>query len=1200
MLKALELAGFKSFADRTKFQFPAGVTVIVGPNGSGKSNVVDAMKWVLGTQSAKALRGGEMRDVIFNGSRSRKPLNAAEVTLTLDNGGGVFPHEGAEIQVTRRVYRSGEAEYLLNRQPCRLRDVRDLLSSAGIANEAYGIIEQGKVDAMLQSAPRDRRAIFEEAAGINRFRSRKLEATRRLERVDHNLLRLTDIVSEVESRLSSLRSQAGKAQRYREQADRLRQLRTQLGLADWHKFTTELSAMEASKGQLESARVAQQHRAAELEAAATQLQAQSERLQTYIRDGESEIGKSRESIAERRTLCTVLAQRIDSLNAETKHARRQLLAMTVRSEGREDASRDAAWQLQLASDAYASARTQMDQSKFVLHQARTELAQQKEHREKLRHAHTGVVSQAPAFAQREQVLRSQCESVRAAGRSANEESHKLTAQRATLTNELHELQAQESSAIREAARCHSELAAAQQRLEGRRRDLTAAHKQLSALEAELARLHHRRELLVEQHRRVDRLEQDLHALASQTSQPVFHGMVADVVQVDVDLAPLVETALGERARDIILAAGSELLAAIASAEQLNSRLVFSRLDWRSPASAVDRVDLTGEPGVVGRADQFVETDEQYQPLVRRLLGRTWLVDSLDTAYRLAGSIGKGLHFVSAAGEYVSADGVVAVGPRPEAVGLLTWRNELQRVQQLLAAEQSRRSELHNVIQALESAADTDAAEVQERLAAHAPLAERVAALGQQRAARTERSRQIDIQLERLADQEHQRNHELEWAELALEEVATQRRDLEIQTRQLVAAVEKASAAVHELELRCGQLQEFATERQVALAKAEQHLEILRAQAEQLHRDQQERDQALSDAHAQLQRAVAELQRQELELLRNSAVVAELSLHQEAAAARIRDAVAQELAIRSKRNELAQQSQRLRREEELLAAKRQQLELRMSEVKLHRQALAQRMQEDIGIDLVAAAESPQQVPLETDARRAEIERTIAELRSSLNVIGPVNLDAIEELDELQSRFDGLAAQRRDLVEAKSAIEQLVVRINNETRQLFLTTIDVIRGHFQELFRRLFGGGEADLVLVVEEGEDVLEGGIEITACPPGKETRTISLLSGGEKTLTCIALLLAVFRSRPSPFCILDEVDAALDEANIGRFTTVLSEFLSSTQFVVVTHSKRTMAGAQTLLGVTMQESGISKQISVKLEDVDEEGNIRSFAPRRAA
>ena len=1200
MLKALELTGFKSFADRTKFQFPAGVTVVVGPNGSGKSNVVDSMKWVLGTQSAKSLRGGEMRDVIFNGSRSRKPLNAAEVTLTLDNSGGLFPNEGAEIQITRRVYRSGEAEYLLNRQPCRLRDIRDLLSGAGIANEAYGIIEQGKVDAMLQSAPRDRRAIFEEAAGITRFRTKKLEAARRLERVDQNLLRLADIVNEVESRLKSIRSQAGKAQNYREQADRLRQLRTQVGLADWHKLTAELSATAASVRQLEMAHLAKHNRFTELEASATRLESEAETIGASIRACESEISKLREATVEHKTSCVVLAQRVESLATEAAHARRQLLAVTARSEGREDVGRDFTHQLQIAADALESAQAQVNQSRASLEQARFELEAVREHREVLRQTHTQALSQAAALAQREQVLQSQCESARAAGHLADEESRKLAAQLTSISDTLHEVQIRESQAAHEAVRCNTELVAAQHRLEERRRDLTASHKQLSAGEAELARLGHRSELLEEQHRRVDRLEQDLKEIESRASEPAFHGLVADAMHVDVDLAPMIETALGDRARDIILAAGDEFLSAVANAQQLTSRLVFSRLDWRSPASAVDRVDLNGEPGVLGRADQFVETDEAYQPLVRRLLGRTWLVDSLETGYRLAESIGKGLHFVSAAGEYVSSDGVVAIGPRPETAGLLTWRKELQGIQQQLAAQQSRRSQLQTAIQALESSAERDAAEVQQRLADYAPLADRAAALGQQRAALAERVQQLMDQQEQFASQQQQRLHELQSAEREHEKVTIERRHLEEQTQQQAAAIEKSNTRVRELELRCAQLQEFSTERHVAAAKAEQHLEVLRAQTAQLHRDRQERDQALEEARLRLERAIAELHRQELALLQNSSAVAEYSVRQDAAAGWLRQAVTQETAVRSQRNEVAQQLHRLRREMEQLSNNRQQLALKESEINLHRQALTQRMHEDFSIDLAAAAELPPPPAVETEASREELERAIAELRSSLNVIGPVNLDAIEELDELEARFNGLSAQHRDLTEAKAAIEQLVVRINNETRQLFLTTIEVIRGHFQELFRRLFGGGDADLVLVVDDGEDVLEGGVEITACPPGKETRTISLLSGGEKTLTCIALLLAVFRSRPSPFCILDEVDAALDEANIGRFTTVLSEFLSSTQFVVVTHSKRTMAGAQTLLGVTMQESGISKQIAVKLEDVDEEGNIRRFPVRKAA
>lgn len=1204
MLKALELTGFKSFADRTRFQFPAGVTVVVGPNGSGKSNVVDAMKWVLGTQSAKSLRSGEMRDVIFNGARSRKPLNAAEVTLTLDNAKGLFQNEGAEIQVTRRVYRSGETEYLLNRQPCRLRDIRDLLSSAGIANEAYGIIEQGKVDAMLQASPNDRRAIFEEAAGINRFRTKRQEAVRRLERVEQNLLRLTDIVGEVESRLKSIRSQAGKAQRYREQTERLQQLRTQVGLADWNRFSSELTTFNAKLHQLEATQTSLLERLAESEASATQIDAKLAQASEEIRNREVQIGKIREALAERKSLCFSFTQRIETLVSEVTHGRRQLLAMNARTDNREDSAHDAARQVQLATEVYESALAQLDCAKSVFEQARQQFIAHNAEREKLRQLLAAATNKVTAAAQLEQVLRSRFETSQSTGILSSTEISKLANQRQSIASELREAQAREAIAVEKAAECSFALTSAQQRLENRRRDLTSSHKQLAAVEAELSQLSHRGELLEEQHRRVGRLEQDLQLLMANTSLPdgseLFQGQVADIVNVDVDLAPLVETALGERARDIILTAGNELLLALANAPDLKERLVFSRLDWRNPASAVDRVNLLGEPGVLGRADQFVETEDAFQPLIRRLLGRTWIVDSLDTAIRMADSIGKGLHFVTEAGDYLSADGTIAIGPRAEAAGLLTWRTELQALQQQLEAERERRSELHTQIQMLEADADRDAAEVQDRLAAHAPLAASVATLGQQRAALAERHDQLSSQLDRMAKQEDNRRADLVRIETELTATTAEHAHWQAEVNRMSAELQSVNARGNEFELRCSQLQEATTDRQVAVAKAEQHLEILQSQALQQQRDQQEREDARAECQARLERTSGELHRQELELLMVSTSVSELSIQLETVVIELREIQACDRRLRADRSQLAQQIQRQRREVEQFVSRRQQVEMTINQLELERRTLAQRLQEDFGIDLAAAAEQPQPEVIEIDATRVELESAIAELRSSLKGIGPVNLDAIEELEALESRFADLSAQHRDLTLAKATIEQLLGRINNETRELFVVTLETIRGHFQELFRRLFGGGEADLLLVSQEGQDVLESGVEITACPPGKETRTISLLSGGEKTLTCIALLLAVFRSRPSPFCILDEVDAALDEANIGRFTGVLSEFLSSTQFVVVTHSKRTMAGAQTLLGVTMQESGISKQIAVKLDEVDDEGNIRSSAQRIAA
>jgi chromosome segregation protein len=445
--------------------------------------------------------------------------------------------------------------------------------------------------------------------------------------------------------------------------------------------------------------------------------------------------------------------------------------------------------------------------------------------------------------------------------------------------------------------------------------------------------------------------------------------------------------------------------------------------------------------------------------------------------------------------------------------------------------------------------------------------------------------------------------------LAADHIATIEHELDATRTQLSKAEHVAAVAqlqehgsttqLARLDQRLATLQTAATEKQILAAKCEQRVEMLRSQLEQAQRDQQERDQALDETRRRLADRESQLADLDASMLTARQTLAELFVRQQQHALEFAQLAAADEQLRQARNELVARIRHDRQQLNGLQAQQHKLEIATNRLRHERQTLAERMQDDYGIDLAAAASEPAGEPASAGGNlgpRDSVEREIAELRDQINQIGAVNLDSLAELDELETRFGGLAQQYRDLVDAKASLERIIQRINVDSRQLFLDTLEIVRGHFRELFRRLFGGGEADILL--DEAEDVLECGIDIVACPPGKEACSISLLSGGEKTLTCVALLLAVFRSKPSPFCVLDEVDAALDESNIGRFIQVLREFLSFTQFVVVSHSKKTMAGADTLYGVTMEESGVSKHVSVRFEDVSEDGQILPGGPRR--
>ncbi|MFO0789159.1 MAG: chromosome segregation protein SMC [Pirellulales bacterium] len=1227
MLKALELSGFKSFADRTRFDFPSGICVVVGPNGSGKSNVVDAVKWVLGSQSAKSLRGKEMTDVIFNGCPTRQPMGTSEVTLTLNNSDRRLPIDADEVYVGRRVYRSGEGEYLLNRQPCRLRDVREVLATTGITTEAYCIIEQGKVDALLQSSPQNRRIIFEEAAGISQFKAKKAVAARRMERVEQNLLRLSDIVDEVESRLRSIRSQAGKARKYRECVERLQQLRTEVALVDWRQFTHQLDARQVQFTELKR-RVDDGTAGLDLgEAEAQQFELQLEAGVQQSRATEEQLAKVREQIAGTQAKIDSQTARRADLQDEIVRLRDQLTAMrSAITEDSDDEFRSTTAQREAAELGLAAIVLECSELSALAESVGHELQALRGEHECRRAQHAESIRNAARLGEHLHELEQDLTAARKKQTQFSQQLVGMAQQRAGRSAELAAAQQAEAEQAAIAEQHRLALTAAERRLAEVRRDLSRADVQHRRLDAQLTRVRERIAVLSELESRLEGLDGGVQEILRAAQEDATHrlgdvrGVVADLFHVDVDSAPLVEVALGERAQFIVVASTRPLLEWLHGQPlKVVGRVGFFGLEGRLPMTALDHVDLSAEPGVMGRADSFVESEADYHILARRLLGRTWLVDRLSTALRLAQSIGRGLEFVTTDGELITADGTVIVGPRQAATGVLSRRSELRACH-----EQARGLE-----EQLTGHATTHAQLDQERARQEELVASSVAAYTSAAGMLAQchrRTAAAAAQLDRVMEQQQRFEDELQTVathiaerQTAIENAAAEQTAAHAMAAQLEIAIAAGEQQLLLLNQQHAEQLAATTDKKIAVAKSEQRLEMLRQQVEQLQRGQQEREQMLAESQERLTAREAQVVELETAMAADVEIVAGLLAAKDQLAAALAQHSAAADAIRRQRQVVLDRVRTERQQISNLQAQMHKLEVTVSRLRHERQTLCERMQDDYGINLEEAAAEvggsglgaggSQAVAPAADSEntkdgsaqasvpapptkkldRDRVEREIAELRNQINNIGAINLEALDELEQLETRFATLSGQYRDLVDAKAALERITQRINTDSRQLFLTTVDTVRGHFQELFRRLFGGGEANII--VDENEDVLECGIEIVARPPGKEACSISLLSGGEKTLTCVALLLAVFRSKPSPFCILDEVDAALDEANIGRFTAVLREFLSFTQFIVITHSKKTMSGADTLYGVTMEESGVSKRVSVRFEDVSEDGHI---------
>jgi chromosome segregation protein len=1199
MLKALEVQGFKSFADKTRFEFPAGITVVVGPNGSGKSNVVDAIKWVLGEQSAKSLRGKDMADVIFKGSGSaasgRKAMNFAEATIIFDNSDNRLAVEAPEVHVTRRVYRSGEGEYLINRQPCRLKDIKDLFRGTGVSVDAYSIIEQGKVDRLLQASTKDRRAMFEEAAGISRFKAKKVEAQRRLERVDQNLLRLRDIVEEVDSRLRSVRNQAGKAQRYRQYADRLQELRTFTAWSDWQKLQARQQELQAELDRITEELADRRAEGERAEADILEWETALVAAQEQLRNAESQLARYREQISSREAATDFERARIRDLDEDTARRRQQMVAMTTKVVDVRLRLRDIEVHLEAAEADHAAISARVAQHERQVAELSAEQdrlrgeveAHRRDYVQRMRESADLGNRASSAAAQQEAALQGMVECRR--------QLAKVAAELATYEQKLSELQAAEQAQASVVQEKRASLEAEQVELDKNRLVLAERLDDLSHLRGRHRGAAERLVLLQDLESRREGLEagvKDLLDSARLRNELGVRGLVADCLSAPADVAQMIDLALGDHSQAVVVEGEEARQRILRGAIETKGRVLFVGL-W-PPGMAGEGIDLRGRTGVIERADRVATSSPGFESLLRQLLGSTWLVETLGDAVRLRMEGALGCRFVARTGERLEADGTLVMGASRGSAGLISRRSELKLLQADIG-----------VFQRLIDEAESEAAQLRHNIATQESAVRRLSDEHRTAAALLS-DRQVMV-----------RSHQQQGEQLAREEAALsqQRRSLESQASTAEAeikrlrseqervdtALREVEAAIARIEGQIGQREQARVEHQaqstatrVDLARSEQRVDALRLQRFQCEEDEKERDRILAESRSQLAAAQQRRDTAERSILLATSELAELYLGKEEQAQAIGDFLQQCETLALDKSRLAEEVQALRRTVRKLEEQAHQRQLAAGDSRHELQSLLERMREDYGIDLATIA-----APTADDPReRAEIEEEVATLRKKINSIGAVNIDSLNELDELEARHKHLAGQYDDLTQAKLSLERIIHKINADSRRIFLETLEAIRTNFQALYRRAFGGGKADLAL--EEGVDVLESGVEIVATPPGKPSFNNSLLSGGEKALTAVALLLAIFQFRPSPFCVLDEVDAPFDEANIGRFVEVLKDFLGWTRFIIVTHSKKTMTAANTLYGVTMQESGISKRVSVRFDDVTEDGHIRREAIDRDA
>ena len=1174
-IKRIEITGFKSFVERTVLDFDDGVTSIVGPNGCGKSNVVDAIRWVMGEQSARNLRGKLMEDVIFGGSESRKPLGMAEVSLIMDNASGLAPaafSEYAEIQVTRRLYRNGESDYLLNKTPCRLLDITELFMDTGVGTRAYSIIEQGKIGMIINAKPEDRRSLIEEAAGVTKFKARKKSALRKIDATRQNLLRLGDIISEVRRQMNSLKRQAQRAVRFREFREELRKLELQFGLRQFSALREKASLVGSSA----------EEQTWQVDAVTRQLEQgeldlEQARLSHVERDKEATQGQTgvfhlNGEIQRVESRLEFGGKEVDSLDRQQERIAAELAEIDRRlasADLEETALRRTGEDQSLL---FAEEQTRLNESEEVL----LDLTEQEEGlglrleqaRQRLYHLLaelTRMSSQQEEAKRRLAVLADLTERNRQEAVAVTVQLDRLQNSSSSLTSTLETIEKERGSLVQQ-----------RQQLQDRQASLK---EQVEQVELELLQ---RREVFSRQRSRLEslqQLEQNLEGyargvktlLSNAQHKARMKGLVADILDVPPRYEAAIEAVLGERVQALLPDNLENAQSALAYLRDNEGRCTFLLPDC--PA-----VEAPVMPGGQALAD-LLQGRFGFQDAASRLLSGVYLVDDLNRYF--AQKIPFGVTLVTEDGNLLSHRGEVTGGGRQALdQGLLHKKREMKELQKQVksldaevAGLNQKREELRDELRSTEDVLrQTEQALHQQEI--------RVVDSRKDLDGLMQEDSRLQGRIEVLSLEEEQLHEEHEALQRTLQTSTSTHASSEGEKRELEALVARLQEELQDLRERVSEARQGVTSLKVSLASLREREENSRnalVRMASLRDELRQRQLALSqeaveavDKQAAL-RVEAQKLKVEMELLYHKRVEQEnvLAGLRERFEASRQEIEGQEVELK----QLRARAQQLR--DELSSQQMRNRELQL-EIEHMRQAFLERYRIDLSAPEVAGRFD---ASFDEDA---SVERRDY-LQSRIDEIGEVNLMAIDEYQELEERYTFLTAQQEDLQTSLDGLQSAIAKINRTTRKRFRETFDLVNARFRELFPQLFNGGQAELRLTDEN--DLLETGIEVVAQPPGKKLQNVTLLSGGEKALTAVALIFSIFQIKPSPFCLLDEVDAPLDDANIGRFNDIVETMSSSSQFIIITHNKRTMEIADNLYGITMEEPGVSKLVSVCMKEV---------------
>ncbi len=1183
-LKSIEVQGFKSFANKILFEFHNGITGIVGPNGSGKSNVADAVRWVLGEQSAKQLRGASMQDVIFAGTENRKPLSYAYVAITMDNSDHQLAVDYEEVTVARRVYRSGESEYLINGSPCRLKDVTELFYDTGIGKEGYSIIGQGQIERILSGKPEERRELFDEAAGIVKYKKRKATAQKKLENERENLVRVNDILSELERQVGPLERQAEKARIFLKKKEELKTYDVNMFLMEVERIAGQLGEV-GEKYQIADAQLKEANQTYE------NIKVEYEKLEGDMGAMDEEINSLRDRLNNTTVLkgklegqVNVLKEQIHTAELTEEHLAERLASIDREKQERLESKQTYENQRSEEEERLREIRERREQAQETLTQVQEEIRRCTENIEKGKSEIIELLNNKASVKARQQRYDTMAE--------------QINIRKAHLTKRLLDRKTEEADLEAELSNCQKELDEVNETItslkqialeyEEKARDWKRKSQETSQnLEQDLTRYHKEQSRLESLKNIAERYDGYGNSIRKVMEQKAANkgllGVVSDLIQVEKKYEIAIETALGGSIQNIVTEDEETAKRMIAYLKQNRyGRATFLPLTSVDGRGGFKTMDALKEKGVIGLANTLVKTDAKYEGVTAYLLGRVIVAETIDDAIALARKYHYSLRIVTLEGESLSPGGSLSGGAFRNSSNLLARKREIEELEQSVAAleqkireEKSRLEDVKTAQALLEEDAETNKAKLQEQY-----ILQNTAKIKVERAKeqcgesesvfaglKAENS-ELEKQLQEILENKQQILEEIEQAKQRETEIEQENETLSASLEKNTSIEEQAKQTVSQIQMEEAQIVQRVEFVQTNLKRLEG----------EIARFEDDRTSLMEEAKEA--RADAEKKKQDIEEIKKTIFASDDSHSDLEQELKKKQETREEMSQRykgffQKREDVSKQISDLDKEVFRLNSQKEKLEEA-------REYQNNYMWEEYELTLHAAMELRD----EQYQDLAGLKKLIAGIKDDIRKLGDVNVNAIEDYKEISERYEFLKTQHDDLIEAEKTLMGIIEDLDTGMRKQFMEKFAEIQKEFDQVFKELFGGGKGSLELV--EGEDILECGIRIIAQPPGKKLQNMMQMSGGEKSLTAIALLFAIQNLKPSPFCLLDEIEAALDDSNVNRFAKYLHKLTKNTQFIVITHRRGTMAAADRLYGITMQEKGISTLVSVNLieEDLD--------------